>query len=91
MIKSDDESKLSSTHITADFLSFFVFPKSDDALDYLFIVKWPDRVAQSEAHLTQARGPGFYTRSVHILSFLVPLVQEVQMSVMAKVCARSTG
>ena len=39
------------------------------------------RVAQSVARLTRARGPGFDTRSGHILSFLLPLIQEGQLSV----------
>ena len=39
----------------------------------------------------KARGPGFDTRSGHILPFLLPLIQEGQLSGMAKVCAPSTG
>ena len=35
----------------------------------------PGRVAQSDS---KARGPGFDTGSVHILSFLVPPIQEEQ-------------
>ena len=38
----------------------------------------PGRVAQSVGHLT---GPGFDTRSGNILSFLLPLFQEGQLSV----------
>ena len=41
----------------------------------------PGHVAQSVGHLTRVRGPGFDTRSGHILSFLLPLVQEGQLSV----------
>ena len=39
----------------------------------------PGRVAQSVGHLI--RGPGFDTRSGNILSFLLPLFQEGQLSV----------
>ena len=39
------------------------------------------RVAQSVAGLTRARGPRFDTQSGHILSFLLPLIQERQLSV----------
>ena len=47
---------------------------------------------KSVGHLTRKLGPGFDTRSGHILSFLLPLNQEGQLSVTAaKVCARSTG
>ena len=38
-------------------------------------------VAQSVGRLTEARGPGFDTLSSHILSFLLPLIQEEQLSV----------
>ena len=43
----------------------------------------PGRVAQSVGHLTlkSGRGPRFDTRSGHILSFLLPLIQEGQLSV----------
>ena len=43
------------------------------------------RVAQSVV-----RGPGLDARSghIHVLSFLLPLIQEGQLS---KLCARSTG
>ena len=37
------------------------------------------------------RGPGFDTRSGYILSFLLPLFQEGQLSVTGEICARSTG
>ena len=42
---------------------------------------------------SKAKGPGFDTRSGHMISFLLPLIQEGQLSVtgLAKVCARSTG
>ena len=37
---------------------------------------------RGSAHLTRKlRGPGFDTRSGHILSFLLPLIQEGQLSV----------
>ena len=43
---------------------------------------WPGRVAQSVGHLTRkVRGPGFDTRSGNILSFLLPLFPEGQLSV----------
>ena len=38
-------------------------------------------VAQSVGHLTRVRGPELDTRSGHILSFLLPLIQEGQLSV----------
>ena len=44
----------------------------------------PGRVAQSVGHLTRksgVRGPGFDTGSGNILSFLLPLFQEGQLSV----------
>ena len=42
----------------------------------------PGRVAQSVGHLThKSGGPGFDTRSGNILSFLLPLFQEGQLSV----------
>ena len=42
----------------------------------------PGRVAQSVGHLTRKPGgPGFDTRSGNILSFLLPLFQEGQLSV----------
>ena len=40
----------------------------------------PGRIAQSVGH-KRVRGPGFDTRSGHILSFLFPLIQEGQLSV----------
>ena len=40
------------------------------------------RIAQSVGHMTRkVRGPGFDARSGHILSFLLPLIQEGQLSV----------
>ena len=39
------------------------------------------RVAQSVGHLTRKSGPGFDVRSGNILSFLLPLFQERQLSV----------
>ena len=39
------------------------------------------RIAQSVGHLTRKSGPGFDTRSGNILSFLLPLFQEGQLSV----------
>ena len=51
------------------------------------------RSAVGSASDSRARGPGFDTRSGHILSFLHPMIQEGQLSLLAKVnvCARSTG
>ena len=49
------------------------------------------RSAVGKAPDSQVRGPGFDTRSVHILSFLLPLIQEGICQLLAKVCARSTG
>ena len=43
--------------------------------EILYLI-WPDRVAQS-----YVRGPGFDIRSGHILSFLLPLIQEGQLVV----------
>ena len=37
--------------------------------------------AVGSASDSRARGPGFDTRSGHILSFLLPLIQEGQLSV----------
>ena len=43
------------------------------------------RVAQSVGHLTcKSEVPGFDTQSGHILSFLLPLIQEGQLSVTSK-------
>ena len=39
------------------------------------------RSAVGRAHDSYVRGPGFDTRSGHILSFLLPLIQEGQLSV----------
>ena len=48
----------------------------------------PGRVAQSVGLLTRKsgsfRGPGFDTRSGNILSFLLPLFQEGQLSITGK-------
>ena len=41
----------------------------------------PGRGAVGRASDSRARGPGFDTRSGHMLSFLLPLVQEGQLSV----------
>ena len=42
---------------------------------------WPGRVAQSVGHLTRkSEVPGLDTRSGDILSFLLPLIQERQLS-----------
>ena len=48
----------------------------------LFLIFFtPGRVAQSVGHLTRKSGPGFDIRSGNILSFLLPLFQEGQLSV----------
>ena len=39
------------------------------------------RSAVGRAPYSQVRGPGFDTRSGHILSFFLPLIQEGQLSV----------
>ena len=44
----------------------------------------PGRVAQSVGHLARVRGLGFDTRSDHILSFLLLLIQEGQLSVIGE-------
>ena len=49
------------------------------------------RCAFGSASDSRARGPGLKTRSGHILSFLLQLIQEGQLSLLAKVCARNTG
>ena len=41
--------------------------------------------------LSRARGPGFNTQSCYILLFLLPLIQEGQLSITGEVCAQSTG
>ena len=48
----------------------------------MVLVCSPGHVVQSVGHLTrEVRGPGFNTRSGNILSFLLPLFQEGQLSV----------
>ena len=39
------------------------------------------RSAVGSASASRARGPGFDTRSGHVLSFLLPLIQKGQLSV----------
>ena len=47
------------------------------------------RRAVGRAPDSQVRGPGFDTRSGHILSFLLPLIQEGQLSVTGEsVCTK---
>ena len=50
----------------------------------------PGRAVGSTSE-SRTRGPGFDTRSGNILSFLLPLIQERQLSVTGEVYARSTG
>ena len=45
----------------------------------------PGRVAQSVGRLTRKSGPGFDTRSGNMLSFLLPLFQEGQISVTGEI------
>ena len=46
----------------------------------------PGRIAQSVGHLTlKSRDLRFDTRSGHILSFLLPLIQEGQLSVTGEI------
>ena len=47
------------------------------------------RSAVGRAPDSYVRGPGFDTWSGHILSFLLPLIEEERL--LAKVCAGSTG
>ena len=42
------------------------------------------RSAVGSASYSRARGPGFDTQSGHILSFLLPLIQEGRLSVTGK-------
>ena len=50
----------------------------------------PGHVAQSVGHLTCKSGPGFDTRSGNIISFLLPLFQEGQLSVTGEsMCTQS--
>ena len=50
--------------------------------DQFITDRQPGRVAQSVGHPThKSVGPGLDTRSGHILSFLLPLFQEGQLSV----------
>ena len=45
--------------------------------------------AVGSASDSRAKGPGFDTRSEHILSFLLPLIQEGQLSVTGELRAQS--
>ena len=57
----------------------------------LFYRRLPGRVAQSVGHLTRKSGPGFDTRSGNILSFLLLLFQEGQLSVTGEsMCTKYT-
>ena len=48
---------------------------------FLLVCVAGPRGAVDSASDSRARGPGFDTRSGHILSFLLPLIQEGQLSV----------
>ena len=58
--------------------NFSFFSGSDKPRMLFFLAP---RSALGSASDLRARGPGFDTRSVHILSFLLPLIQEGQLSV----------
>ena len=49
------------------------------------------RSASGNASDSSVRGPEFDTRSGHMLSFLLPLIQERQLSVTGESIARSTS
>ena len=74
--------------LSASFLSFFSESESTHK-EKNFLLKRQiisfkragPRSAVSSASDTRVRGPGFDTRSGHILSFLLPLIQEEQLSV----------
>ena len=65
---------------------------------YIFFLNYPQypllsagpRCAVGSASDSRARGLGFDTRSGHILSFLLPLIQEGQLSVTGgSMCTKS--
>ena len=60
---------------------FKSFPIWSFHIKLLALFSRPGRIAQSVGHLTRKSGPGFDTRSGHILSFLFPLFQEGPLSV----------
>ena len=60
--------------------AIFAFHSVAQSYDKILNGNQPGRVAQSVGH-SLVRGPGFDTRSGHILSFLLPLIQERQLSV----------
>ena len=76
---------------TVSFLNFVkeLGAKFQIYFKYLFVIKrtnfnnaGPGCVAQSVGHLTcKSRGPGFDARSGNILSFLLTVIQEGQLSV----------
>ena len=55
-------------------------------------VQWVagQRSAVGSASGSRTRGPGFETRSVNVLSFLLPLIEEGQLSVTGKIYTRRT-
>ena len=57
---------------------FFVFTRSLRKSGYILRDRYANPGSASDS---RARGPGFDTRSGHILSFLLPLFQERQLSV----------
>ena len=59
-------------------------------ISYISLIAGP-RSAVDSASASRARGRGFDTRSDHLLSFLLLLIQEGQLSVTGEVCALSTG
>ena len=57
--------------------------RSEDRVDFLtiYLGRAMPRSAGGSASDSRARGPGFDIRSGHIISFLLPLSQEGQLSV----------
>ena len=55
-------------------------------------VQWVagQRRAVGSASGSRTRGPGFETRSVNVLSFLLPLIEEGQLSVTGEIYTRRT-
>ena len=82
-----DKKLLVSIPATAFLISLFLlmfFAESACHLHHLFLlVAGPSGTAGSASD-SLARGPRFGTRSGHILSFLLPLIQEGQLSVNAE-------
>ena len=73
MYASEDNKKVRNVIISVGFLY-------DCKREYLTEIAGR-RSAVGSASDSRARGPGFDTRSGHILSFFLPLIQEGQLSV----------